>query len=86
MKYKVTIYTNCKTVEFGTDELCPAVLAEKVDIEQFDGDFITMGKAIDCETGEELYLTDDGYYNFVRKKFEKAGWADKWTSKEKGEK
>lgn len=64
-KYLVKIYTNQKLVEWKTNDLSPSNIEDKVDLDQFDGDFVTKGEAIDLETGKLSLLSDDGYWNFI---------------------
>ena len=67
-KYQVTIWTNCKKVEWKTDDISPSNIEDVVNLEQFDGDFITKGEIKDLETGGTLDLSEDGNWSFVERK------------------
>lgn len=67
-KYQVTIWTNCKKVEWETDDISPSNIQDVVNLEQFDGDFVTKGEIKDLETGRILDLSEDGDWAFIERK------------------
>ena len=67
-KYQVTIWTNCKKVEWETDDISPSSIQDVVNLEQFDGDFITKGEIKELKTGRILDLSEDGNWTFVERK------------------
>ena len=66
-KYQVTIWTNQKKVEWKTDDISPSNIEDVVNLDQFDGDFVTKGEIVDLETGRVLDLSEDGNWLFAER-------------------
>lgn len=67
-RYSVKIYTNQRTLEWETNDISPRNLTEVVDLDSFDGDFLTKGEILDKQNNKYYDLTEDGYWKFEERK------------------
>lgn len=67
-RYSITIWTNQRKLEWETNDISPSNIEQVVDLDSFDGDFVTKGQIFDKECKQYYDLSEDGNWLFVKRK------------------